>query len=365
MNSRAIGIATALAITAGAGLVLAQAPAPAPTTVDGLVSAAKVAAGTDWSGTFMRLCIPPPPSTGRGAGAGAGAGAAAGAGRTGAAGGAAAAGRAGRAAAPAANAPNAGPPRSTWYAQPAKVADNFYFLGTKIHSAWALVGSDGIIVLEALFDYAAPDEVVGGLKKFGLDASKVKYIVISHAHSDHDGGAKFLQDSMPNAHLVYGAADWDAVDKAATHQGGKPKHDMVGADGMKLSVGDASIQLVATPGHTPGTLSFLFELKDNGKPLKVAYVGGTAIPFNGTAEYYDEYIASARKMKKAAADFGATAFMSNHSEFDDAYFKAHTAASRNPGEENPFEVGSAAVGRYSTVVEDCAMAAKLRATGKL
>jgi metallo-beta-lactamase class B len=330
MNARTIGIATTLALLAGTGFVVAQTPAR--TTVDGLVSVAKVAAGTNWAGTFLRLCIPPPPAPTRGA-------------------------------APAANAAP-GPPRSTWYAEPAKVADNLYFLGTKIHSAWALVGSDGIIVLEALFDYAAPDEVVGGLKKLGLEASKVKYIVISHAHADHDGGAKFLQDSMPNAHLVYGGPDWDGVDKSTNHSGGKPKHDTVGSDGMKLSVGDASLQIITTPGHTPGTLSFLIEVKDNGKPLRVAYVGGTAIPFNSAAGYYDEYIASSKKMEKAAADFGATALMSNHSEFDDAYFKAHTAASRKPGEDNPFDVGKAAVARYFTVVEDCASAAKLRAAAK-
>jgi hypothetical protein len=56
--------------------------------------------------------------------------------------------------------------------------------------------------------------------------------------------------------------------------------------------------------------------------------------------------------------------MSNHSEFDDAYFKAHTAASRKAGEANPFDVGKAAVARYFTVVQDCAIATKLRATGK-
>ena len=56
---------------------------------------------------------------------------------------------------------------------------------------------------------------------------------------------------------------------------------------MKVSVGDAAIQIVTMPGHTPGTLSYLFEIRDNGKPLRVAYVGGTAIPFNGTAAYYD------------------------------------------------------------------------------
>src|SRR5205085_1611704 len=126
-----------------------------PPTVDGLVSAAKVAASTDWAGTFLRLCIAPPPSGRGGAAAGRGAAArgAAPAARGAGAGNAAAvgtpaAGRAGRAAAPAANTAATGPARDTWYAEPAKVADNLYFLGTRVHSAWALVGSDGIIVFE-------------------------------------------------------------------------------------------------------------------------------------------------------------------------------------------------------------------------
>ena len=201
----------------------------------------------------------------------------------------------------------------------------------------------------------------GGLKKLGLDKNNVKYVILSHAHADHDGGARLLQDEIPSAHLIYGAEDWEAVDKSANHAGGKPKHDVVGTDGMKLSVGDAAVQIVTMPGHTPGTLSFLFEVRDNGKPLRVAYVGGTAIPFKARAAYYDTYMASANKMAKAAADYGATALMSNHSEFDDAYLKAHAAANRKPGEANPFDVGRDGVARYFTVVENCTEAAKLRA----
>jgi metallo-beta-lactamase class B len=329
MNARALIIGAVLAATAGVGFPIAQTP----TTVDGLVSAAKRSAGTDWAGTFLRLCIAPPPAAGRGRGAAA---------------------------------PNAAPPappaRNAWYAEPAKVADNFYFLGTKIHNAWALVGSEGIIVFEALFDYAAPDEIADGMRKLGLDVNRVRYVVISHAHGDHDGGAKFLQDKMPKARLVYGGPDWDAVDKSSNRPGGKPKRDLVGDDGMKLTVGDASVQIVTTPGHTAGTLSFLFEVKDNGKPLRVAYVGGTAIPFDGTAAYYDGYIASVRKMAKSAADFGATVLLSNHTEFDNGYYKAHTAANRKQGEANPFDVGRDAVGRYFAVVDECTSAAKLRAS---
>ncbi len=331
MRKHALGLAVILAVVAGFTIISGQST---PTTVDGLVSAAKVAAGTDWSGTFTRLCIPPPASGGRGAGRGGGRG----------------------------GASQGPPPRELWHVEPAKVADNLYFVGEKAHHSWALVGSQGIIVIEALYDYMVADEVTGGFRKLGLDINKVKYAVMSHAHGDHDGGAAYLQDSIPGVRLVYGAPDWDAVDKSTNRPGGKPKRDMVGTDGMTLSVGDASLQIVTMPGHTAGTLSYLFEIRDNGKPLRVAYVGGTAIPFDGTAAYYDEYIASSRKFAKAAADYGATILLSNHTEFDNGYYKAHTAANRKPGESNPFDVGRAGVARYFAVVDGCATAAKLRAT---
>jgi metallo-beta-lactamase class B len=326
MRLHPLGIGTTLAVVAGMVIASAQT---APQTVDGLVSAAKVAAGTDWPGTFMRLCIPPPQAP---------------------------------VAAPAADAGRPyPPPRETWHVEPAKVADNLYFLGEKAHHSWAIVGSQGIILIEALYEYMVADEVAGGMRKLGLDMSQVKYAVMSHAHGDHDGGAAYLQDSIPGMRLVYGAEDWDAVDKSTNRPGGKPKRDMVGTDGQRLSVGDASIQIVTMPGHTAGTLSYLFEVKDNGKPLRIAYVGGTAIPFNGTAAYYDQYIASSMKLAKAAAGFGATVLMSNHTEFDNGYYKAHTAANRKAGEPNPFDVGRDGVARYFTVVQNCAMAARLRA----
>jgi metallo-beta-lactamase class B len=326
-------VGAGMAAAAVTAIVSAQAP-----TIDGLVSAAKASAGTEWTGTLARLCIPPaPPANASGRGA------------------------AGRGAAPAAAAaePRRDPPREQWYAEPAKVGDNFYFLGTKVHHSWALTGRDGIIVIEALFEYAVADEVTGGLKQLGLDPAKVKYAVMSHAHGDHDGGAGYLQDTIAGMRLVYGAEDWKMVEQ---RQGRKPKTDLVGTDGMTLSVGDASIKIVTMPGHTAGTLSYLFEFKDNGRPIRVAYVGGTAIPFNESAAWYDTYIASSKKMAKAAADFGATALISNHSEFDNGYLKAQTAAARKqPGMANPFETGRESVARYFQTVQNCTEAAKLRA----
>jgi metallo-beta-lactamase class B len=335
----AIGVLAASVALGAAPLVGQQAAMP--TTIEGLLSAAKDAAGTNFPGTMLRLCVPPPPPNpaGRGGGGGGGRG--------------------------------GPPPRESWYAEPARVGDNFYFLGTQDHNSFALVAESGdIIVIDALFDYATPDEIIGGLERSGLDPNRVRYVVISHAHGDHDGGVKYLQDRIPGVMIVYGEGDWPSVTARGANGAVRSGPQNDGTDGRTVSVGDedVSVRLVTMPGHTPGTLSFLFEFQDGGEPIRVAYVGGTAISFTNTdPAYYDQYIASSAKFARAAADFGATALMSNHTEFDLGYFRSHTAAHRSSRSAvpNPYEIGAEAVADYFDVVRYCATATKLRATGRI
>src|SRR5437868_11341488 len=65
--------------------------------------------------------------------------------------------------------PAKAPPRASWYAEPAKVFDNLYFVGGKIHSAWALTTREGIILLDTIYPYNSEELIVGGMKKVGLD----------------------------------------------------------------------------------------------------------------------------------------------------------------------------------------------------
>ena len=46
--------------------------------------------------------------------------------------------------------PASAPPRDFWYADSARVFDNFYFVGGKVHLAWALMIKDGIIFIQSL-----------------------------------------------------------------------------------------------------------------------------------------------------------------------------------------------------------------------
>ena len=347
-HSISLGVLIAL----GASTALAQSTP----TIEALQSSAKFYAGTDWAGTFTRLCVPTISAANR--------------------------------VLPTVNPanfptdtlptpPGGTPPRANWYSPPAQIGDNLYFLGTRNHNTFALVTKQGreIILIDGNFEYATEAEIHEGLRILGLNPANVKYSIYAHAHGDHDGGAHLTEAAIPGVTIVYGEGDWPSVlartGPHATYVG--PQND--GTDGRVITVGDVSLKIVTMPGHTPGTISFLFEFMDEGKPIRVAYPGGTAISFtNPEPAFYDEYIASARKFAQAAAAFGATALMSNHTEFDNAYFKAFTAQSLRNGRTahaagddvpNPFEVGQRRVLNYMAVVELCAMSAKLRATGSL
>jgi metallo-beta-lactamase class B len=260
--------------------------------------------------------------------------------------------------------PASAPPRETWYADPAKVFDNLYFVGGKLHSSWALTTSDGIILFDTIFPYNSEELIVGGMKRLGLNPKDIKYVIISHAHADHIGGAEMLQKQY-GARIVMGGPDWRSVETYPNrYKTMAPKRDIVATDGMKITLGDTTVTIWDTPGHTPGTLSYTFTVRDKGRPVNVAYSGGTAFNFvnntpNPGIQNFQTYIRSQQHMAAQAAATRATVILSNHSEFDNAVNKNRMIAGRGDG-PHPYEVGAEAVQRYFQVMQSCARAAQLK-----
>ena len=306
------------------GAIASAAAQPAADTIEAHLRAAKKAAGLDFRGVLTSLCIAP------------------------------------------ANAPprdvTPGPPpdRTRWYAEPAKVFDDLYFVGTKDRSSWVLPTSDGIILIDTTFEYEAEPVIVGGLKKLGFDPASVKYVIITHGHAGEIGGAKLMQDRF-GSRIVMGAGDWEMVEQSVNRfPNGKPKRDIAVTDVQKITLGGRTVTVVPMPGHTPGTISLIFQVKDNGRPLTVAYSGGTEFNFINDVPHFDTFINSARKFAAAAAAAGATILMTNQSEYDDAYTKIRLLAGRRPGEPHPFDVGPDAVQRYFKVFDECAQVARIK-----
>jgi metallo-beta-lactamase class B len=261
---------------------------------------------------------------------------------------------------PDAPAPRMNPNRASTYLEPKQAFDDLYWMGTPSRSNWALTTSDGIILYDTQSVYDSEDVIVGGLRKLGLDPAKVKYVIISHAHENEVGGAKLMQQRY-GARIVMGAGDWDLVDQSVNgFPNGKPERDIVATDGMKITLGDGTVTLYLMPGHTPGTISGIFQVHDHGKPLTVVYSGGTEFNFVNDVAHFDTYLASERKFAAIAAAAGATIIMGNQSQFDGAALKLRTLADRRPGEAHPLDVGVAAVARYFKIEDECAQAVRLK-----
>ena len=122
--------------------------------------------------------------------------------------------------------------------------------------------------------------MIDNIRTLGFDLKEIKYILISHGHLDHFGGAARIQEAS-GAHVGATEEDWQMIEQVgrAPGRGGGPsprvpKRDMVIKEGDNLTLGATTLKFHHHPGHTPGVLSAEFTVYDNGAPHKAILWGG-------------------------------------------------------------------------------------------
>jgi len=268
---------------------------------------------------------------------------------------------------PETRAPQVGP-RSEWHTEPGKAFDNLYYIGSPFQSTWAVTTSEGIILIDSGYDYSAKELITDGLKKLHLDPAQIKYVILTHVHGDRFYGAKYLQDTY-HPHIIMSEADWNVMAKTNDPSELKSKKDMVATDGMKVTLGDTTLTLYITPGHTPGTVSVLVPLKD-GNERHVGAVWGGINPdvgrygvryFPSMAETFKTWSASATRFQNIAAKANADVYLTLHPFYDKALDKLHALKFRKPGGPNPF-VSKDNLNRFLTIIRECTEAQLSRIT---
>jgi metallo-beta-lactamase class B len=248
--------------------------------------------------------------------------------------------------------------------EPMQVMDDLYFLGNYWTSAWAVKTSKGIVILDAL-DNAdeAQNYIENGLKKLKLDPSDIKYVIVSHAHGDHYGGATYLKKKF-DAKVVMSDIDWKVFDDPAFNPkriplfDEPPKRDMAVKDGDTVKLGNTEFKLYVVPGHTLGTLATVFTVHDKGKAYRAVEWGGTAYNFGPLADRLQIYADTTERYRPIMKKEKAEVLLSNHVTFDNAVGKMGTLKDRKPNAPNPFVVGEDTVDRFLTVLGECALATK-------
>ena len=240
---------------------------------------------------------------------------------------------------------------------PGTAFDNLYFVGSKWVSSWAITTFDGIILIDAMDNEDEAERIVeGGLKTLGLDPATVKTVIVTHGHGDHYGGASYFAQKY-NARIVMSDVDWTMMETQLEFDyplwGRPPKRDISVVDGDKITLGDTTVDILLTPGHTLGTISPMFDVKSGPEKHRALLWGGTAFNFGKKPERMQAYIEATKRSREIAKQQRADVLLSNHDAYDGALQKLAAKTADGP---NPFLLGSPAVQRALTVMNECAQA---------
>jgi len=234
--------------------------------------------------------------------------------------------------------------------EPTKLFDNLYYFGFNTVGGWAVPTSDGIIIIDALNSAAdAENVIVPSLQKVGLDPAQIKYVIVQHGHFDHFGGAQYLQDKY-KARILMAAEDWALIERMSERQRRNrplPRRDMDVKHGQKLTLGDTTVTMALTPGHTPGSIAIFFPVKDRGKQH-------TAMLLSLTAPDRESLAALKRAVNDFAKPQKAVMRLSSHLSVENT--KDLETIRKNPGGPNPYLYGEEQFDRYMDIMTECAEA---------
>lgn len=187
---------------------------------------------------------------------------------------------------------------------PYKVFDNVWYVGLRWVAAYLIKTNDGYILIDTLHPPFV-GHLIDNLALLNVDPSEIKYVLMTHGHFDHVGGATTLKPLFKNAKFAMGEKSWEEsfehLGKGAGPKTMIPK-EMVLKDGETVTLGNTTVRAIATPGHTEGTFSYVYPVYADGKKYTAVTIGGVGLNTIKDKSQLEEYIRSLDKLSSNKLD---------------------------------------------------------------
>jgi metallo-beta-lactamase class B len=229
-------------------------------------------------------------------------------------------------------------------AKPIKLFDNLYYVGRTDVGAWVIETSDGLALIDTLYTPEDAEQIiVPGMRELGLDPDTLRVVFVTHFHRDHAGGAAYFQQR--GVRVMLSEADWEPL-------GGPPDPASIAHDGQTVTIGDTPIDIVLTPGHSPGAISLGFPVYDNGERHTAVVM---ELSPRGGVDVHREAIAGMQHLSQYLARAGVDVALHPHEMIFDPTAEKFimSGAPRASGSTNPLVIGNDAVLRFADMVTTC------------
>jgi metallo-beta-lactamase class B len=238
---------------------------------------------------------------------------------------------------------------------PRWIFDDVAMLGDRGTVMYLLKTSAGFMMIDSGYAQKTQSLMLPSLKQLGIDPASIRYILITHGHPDHFGGAAYLQQHY-GAKVAASSPDTQLMAAiAAKGLAAAPRVDVTLGDGAMLALGATTVRAYLVPGHTPGALGFIFPVHDHGRVHMAALFGGTVLLFNRVSDAnLRQYIASLAHFASVTQAAHVSVELENHILFDDTVQKLQQLQ-QHP-QVNPFVVGERSYQDFLRVISECSRA---------
>ena len=224
---------------------------------------------------------------------------------------------------------------------PFRIAGNLYYVGTYDLACYLITTRSGHILINT--GIAASASVIKeNIRALGFKVSDIKILLTTQVHYDHVGAMAAIQKETGARMMV------DTADAGVLADGGKSDYEFGGKDplfaplkaqrllrnGDTIGLGDMKIVMLHHPGHTKGSCSFLFDVKDGRTTYRVLIANMPSLviedkKFSEVTTYpgiADDYAYTFQAMKNLSFDI----WLSSHASQFDLHEKHQPGDAYNP-----------------------------------
>ena len=232
------------------------------------------------------------------------------------------------------------------------IFDDLLIVAQRETSCFVLKTNDGLMIIDAIWpSKKAFDAIVAAIKDVGWNPDTIKKLLLTHGHVDHTGCGKwFVEQYHVDTYLskvddIFWQEHPTKPDRPETWKDYDIDHYL--QDGDTVTLGDKTIFVYSTPGHTPGCLSYIFPVIENRENHMAALWGGTTPPWIKLE--VKQYLKSLDYFVDEAMNKHVDVALSNHTAIDNGLERIAYSRKRLAYMPNIYIIGTDGFKKYCQV----------------